>query len=324
MDNATFWCANRSVSSRSTVLLMLLLAGAVASAPASAATTVGSTDAAYEACLSNALVTDIGDVIPADGTITSFAYKSYSPGSQIDFLLLRPTGIDSYEVVGRSGVQATSLSGGTVETFGLSTPMAARAGDLLGFYAQATIFCASPNDGHGPDDVRFNTSTGDPATGSVVSIAGACAGGCYGHANVSAQLVTAGACFGVEKTALTAVATVNGTAYVSPGVTTTYNPSTGRVRFTGTEGADTIIGTDAPDVIDGRSGDDTLCGGGAGDLMYGGPGDDSLDGGAGDDRIDGDSGTLDMGMGLSDTCLGGEGLTDRDLGNCETVRGLEL
>lgn len=161
-------------------------------------------------------------------------------------------------------------------------------------------------------------------------------------------------CFGIDPAGLTAVSTPNGMAYVSPGVTTTYNSSSGRSEFTGTKNADTIIGTAGLDYIDGKAGDDKLCGLASQDLMYGGGGSDSMDGAGGnevmvggdgadtilggtekdritggaandtikgqegDDAIDGDNANPTYSAGAADDCDGGSG-TDKHVGNCEII-----
>ena len=61
-------------------------------------------------------------------------------------------------------------------------------------------------------------------------------------------------------------------------------------KFSGGDGADTLIGSTGKDVISGDGGNDVIYGNSGNDSLYGGAGDDSLRGDRGSDRLDGEAG----------------------------------
>ena len=158
----------------------------VTPAPASANTTIGSNSKDYVGCNQGFVVFDRADVIPADGDITSFSYKSYGAGAEIDFKLLRPTGGDSYQVVGSSGVKTTTTTS-TVETFHLGTPIAAQAGDLIGMFTHDwNTHCVSFWDSGPATAAWWYTGGLNPADGAVFTAQND--PGFYDGVNVSATL----------------------------------------------------------------------------------------------------------------------------------------
>ena len=160
--------------------LVLVLAGALAG-NASAAT-IGH-NGLGTGCAGGDVLADSGYVVPAGGGIVSsfrFLTQALNAGQQLDFLVLRPTGADSYTVVGRTGL--VTLAGTGLETFPASVQ--SRAGDVLGFYVSTQVDnCLYV--GSGTSAFRFQP---DPATGATVTL-----DPFLGHdLNESATVVTTG------------------------------------------------------------------------------------------------------------------------------------
>jgi Ca2+-binding RTX toxin-like protein len=93
--------------------------------------TGGSTDPG-DSCSTRTVWVDRDYVIPAGGgTVQSFSFQSLQTGGELDFKVLRPLGGNQYTVVGSSGVKTLPSPG--LHTFTLDSPIAAAAGDMLGF-----------------------------------------------------------------------------------------------------------------------------------------------------------------------------------------------
>jgi len=86
----------------------------------------------------------------------------------------------------------------------------------------------------------------------------------------------------VDASALTAAATVNGSASSSA---ITFTAGTGIATFTGGVASDTITGGGAADILTGGAGGDTISGGAGTDTINGGAGNDTITGGAGADNF---------------------------------------
>jgi hypothetical protein len=106
-------------------------------------------------------------VIPhGGGSITSFSFDAAADnnGQTVDFLVLRPQGGTSYEVVGKSGVKTLTNTVG-VQTFPVAA-IPAQEGDLLGHHSVGAL----DNCAHGSAG-SYRVSTGpDPDVGDVVTI----------------------------------------------------------------------------------------------------------------------------------------------------------
>jgi hypothetical protein len=87
------------------------------------------------------VVADTNYVVPpGGGVISSFSFQSDSQntGQQLDFLVLRPGGGDSYTVVGKTGlVTLKGTQSGTVETF--PAGIVVQAGDILGLWIPSRL-----------------------------------------------------------------------------------------------------------------------------------------------------------------------------------------
>lgn len=153
------------------------LAAALAAVPSVAsAATVGSTQFGVQICGANTVWVATDYVLPA-GVVTSFSYKTGTlgngtAGKTLDFKVLRPQGNNGYTVVGSSGVKTLAHSDGTVDTFTPAAPIAAQAGDVLGYWIgnQNLPGCVgeyNPSSG----TVAATGAPSDPAVGSTVNAA---------------------------------------------------------------------------------------------------------------------------------------------------------
>jgi hypothetical protein len=153
---------------------------ALALVPAGSAladTSIGQTGASdVIVCGGQQVLADTQYVVPSGGGfITSFSFQSESgnAGSQLDFLVLRPAGGSTYQVIGRTGL--VTLAGTGVETFSPPALIAARAGDIIGWWNPSDIgHCLRPASGGGTTGgaVGVDQTTPDPSVGGAVSLTG--------------------------------------------------------------------------------------------------------------------------------------------------------
>jgi hypothetical protein len=136
-----------------------------------AGTTVGMTGSGGFPCDTPALYTDTNYVVPpGGGTITSFSFQSaaVSFGQQLDFVVLRPAGVNIYTVVGKTGV--VTLQGTGLETF--RAKIRVRGGDILGLWVpdepvvDEFLGCALP----GSDVFIQSIVLSDPSVGDTIGI----------------------------------------------------------------------------------------------------------------------------------------------------------
>jgi hypothetical protein len=80
-------------------------------------------------------------VPPGGGRVTSFSFHSGpgNPGERLDFLVLRLTGLDTYAVVGKTGLVTLigTQTGTTAETFPAN--IAVQGGDVLGVWTPGPL-----------------------------------------------------------------------------------------------------------------------------------------------------------------------------------------
>ena len=123
-------------------------------------------------------VCPVGDVVRADltyvvpaggGTITSFSFESSAgnAGYQLDFMVLRPTGGNTYTVVGKTGV--VTLQGTGLETFGAD--IAVQGGEIIGFWQAPGNLAACGRFG-GAEGLATSLSSGNPSVGDSISLTG--------------------------------------------------------------------------------------------------------------------------------------------------------
>src|SRR5262249_23084205 len=82
--------------------------------------------------------------VPSQGTITSWRVNTNlaPPGAPVTMFVLRPSGGSSYTVIG-TDTQTLPNPFPPVAGFTISSPIAAKAGDILGVYDEfANIICA--------------------------------------------------------------------------------------------------------------------------------------------------------------------------------------
>ena len=103
-----------------------------------AATTVGQTGTPVDS--RQVLMTggieraETGSVMPGTGTVTSFQFQAGSctaAAGSFDFQVLRPVGVNQYQVIGNTGTQ-TNPCDGMVHSYPVD--IAVQAGDILGVY----------------------------------------------------------------------------------------------------------------------------------------------------------------------------------------------
>lgn len=106
--------------------------------------------------------------VPAGGgLITSWSIDSGTHGGTKQLELWRPLGGSNYMLVGTSPAQAIVANTG-VSTYVLSTPLAARAGDLLGMNATSDAACGAALAG----SQSYFSDGATPPLGSTITIAG--------------------------------------------------------------------------------------------------------------------------------------------------------
>jgi hypothetical protein len=103
-----------------------------------AATTVGQTGTPVDS--RQVLMTggieraETGSVMPGAGTVTSFQFQAGSctaAAGSFDFQVLRPVGVDQYQVIGNTGTQSNPCDG---MLHSYPVDIAVQAGDILGVY----------------------------------------------------------------------------------------------------------------------------------------------------------------------------------------------
>jgi hypothetical protein len=160
---------------RRTALLALLVLAALPASTAFADTTVGQAGAVDGVgCGGPGAFADTSYVVPpGGGFITSFSFQSVptNANTQLDFLVLRPVGGSTYQVIGKTGL--VTLAGTGVETFSPPAPIAVRGGDILGWWAPSDLgHClrvAIPNNTGG---TVAGAQASDPNVSDAVSLSG--------------------------------------------------------------------------------------------------------------------------------------------------------
>jgi hypothetical protein len=111
-------------------------------------------------------------VPPGGGTITSFSFQAgpENPGEQLDFLVLRPAGLDTYTLVGKTGLVTLTgtLTGTKVETF--PADIAVQGGDVLGLWTRGPLDDIVDLGGSGSVVLSFQHS--DPNVGDGIFLGG--------------------------------------------------------------------------------------------------------------------------------------------------------
>ena len=169
----SFVCLSARV--RRTALLAVLVFAALPAGSALADTTIGQTGASGGfGCSGQQVLADSHYVVPSGrGFITSFSFQS-EPGNannQLDFLVLRPTGGSTYQVIGKTGL--VTLAGTGVETFSPPAPIAVQGGDIIGWWSPSDISnCVRPASDGTTGGLIGGNQASDPSVGNLVSLSG--------------------------------------------------------------------------------------------------------------------------------------------------------
>lgn len=149
--------------------LLVVLLPAVVPAPASAATTVGSTPTPNTNC--NSVFTFVpspatGYTVAAPGIVTAWRFQAAGNAPQLKLKVFRPVGPTTYTIIGATGPVAPVLN--VLNTF--AARIAVQAGDVVGFTTLSTGACfATPGGG-------FVAASGDVAVGGTQTFASSLAG----------------------------------------------------------------------------------------------------------------------------------------------------
>ena len=100
--------------------------------------------------------------VPSSGTLTSWSVQSGASVSPMALVVVAPTGVDQYEIVGESATETPTPN--TLNTF--STSIAAEAGDLIGFWYSSS-FLAVNHSGDPSDNVDYVSVGSEPGVGNT-------------------------------------------------------------------------------------------------------------------------------------------------------------
>jgi Ca2+-binding RTX toxin-like protein len=274
---------------------------------------------ATEAYLQQSVSSGVDYAASASGVVTSWSAKSgASTTAQLQFLVLRPTGVpNSFTVVHKDSIKTLSVAN-AVNTFsGVQFPV--NSGDRIGLWQPnvANRPCAFNVPANTADRFTFGPPQSEPTQGSTIAF-----GGEQNFFRVNVSAVVEDDCDNDGLGDQTQDPNTSTCAAPPPPLPTTpvtpSQPPSGaagvvtckgqQATIVGTSGNDTRKGTGGKDVIAGLGGSDTLSGLAGNDVICGGSGKDTLKGGRGNDKLYGQKGRDTLkGGGGGDLCKGGAG-----------------